>query len=129
MIAEELLYTDQHEWARIEGNIATVGISDYAQDALGDVTFVELPTVGANLAKGDEACAIESAKAAASIYAPLGGKVTEVNGQLEDDPGLINSEPYAQGWMYKIEAADPGEADSLMNAAKYEEFLAGQEDH
>jgi glycine cleavage system H protein len=129
MIAEELLYTDQHEWARIEGEIATVGISDYAQDALGDVTFVELPAVGANFAKGDEACAIESAKAAASIYAPLGGKVTEVNSQLEDDPGLINSEPYAQGWMYKIELTDPGEADSLMTAAKYEEFLAGQEDH
>ena len=129
MIPEELSFTEQHEWARIEGNIATVGISDFAQDALGDVTFVELPTVGANLARGDEACAIESAKAAASIYAPLGGKVTEVNGQLEDDPGLINSEPYAQGWIYKIELADPNQADLLMNAAKYEEFLAGQEDH
>jgi len=129
MISEELFYTDQHEWARIEGDIATVGISDYAQDALGDVTFVELPTIGANLAKGDEACAIESAKAAVSVYAPLGGKVTEVNGQLEDDPGLINSEPYAQGWIYKIELTDPGEVDSLMNAAKYEEFLAGQGDH
>ena len=129
MIPEELSFTEQHEWARIEGNIATVGISDFAQDALGDVTFVELPTVGANLARGDEACAIESAKAAASIYAPLGGKVTEVNGQLEDDPGLINSEPYAQGWIYKIELADPNQADLLMDAAKYEEFLAGQEDH
>ena len=129
MIPEELLYTDQHEWARAEGEIATVGISDYAQDALGDVTFVELPTVGANLAKGDEACAIESAKAAVSVYAPLSGKVTEVNIQLEDDPGLINSEPYAQGWIYKIEPADPGELDSMMNAAAYEEFLAGQGDH
>ena len=129
MIPEELSFTDQHEWARIEGDIATVGISDYAQDALGDVTFVELPTVGANLAKGDEACAIESAKAAVSVYAPLGGKVTEVNSQLEDDPGLINSEPYAQGWIYKIEPADPAQADLLMNAAKYEEFLAGQGDH
>ena len=129
MISEELFYTDQHEWARVEGNTATVGISDYAQDALGDVTFVELPTIGANLAKGDEACAIESAKAAVSVYAPLGGTVTEVNSQLEDDPGLINSEPYAQGWIYKIELTNPGEVDSLMNAAKYEEFLAGQEDH
>ncbi|MDP6543280.1 MAG: glycine cleavage system protein GcvH [Phycisphaerae bacterium] len=129
MISEELLYTDQHEWARIEGKIATVGISDYAQDALGDVTFVELPTVGADLARGDEACAVESAKAAASIFAPLGGKVTEVNNQIEDDPGLINSEPYARGWMYKIELTDPGQADSLMTAAKYEEFLAGQGDH
>ena len=129
MISEELFYTDQHEWARVEGNTATVGISDYAQDALGDVTFVELPTIGANLAKGDEACAIESAKAAVSVYAPLGGTVTEVNSQLEDDPGLINSEPYAQGWIYKIEPADPDQVGSLMNAAKYEEFLAGQGDH
>ena len=129
MIPEELFYTDQHEWARAEGEIATVGISDYAQDALGDVTFVELPAVGQDLAKGDEACAIESAKAAVSVYAPLSGKVTEVNSELEDDPGLINSEPYAQGWIYKIEPADPGELDSMMNAAKYEEFLAGQGDH
>ena len=129
MIPEELSFTDQHEWARIEGNTATVGISHYAQDALGDVTFVELPTVGADLARGDEACAIESAKAAASIYAPLSGKVTEVNSQLEDDPGLINSEPYAQGWIYTIELADPNQVDLLMSAAKYEEFLAGQGDH
>jgi len=129
MIPEELFFTDQHEWARIEGNIATVGISDFAQDALGDVTFVELPTVGANLAKGDEACAVESAKAAASIYAPLAGKVTEVNSDLEDDPGLINSEPFAQGWIYKIELTDPAQADSLMNAVQYEEFLTAQGDH
>jgi len=129
MIPEELFFTDQHEWARIEGNIATVGISDFAQDALGDVTFVELPTVGANLAKGDEACAVESAKAAASIYAPLDGKVTEVNSDLEDDPGLINSEPFAQGWIYKIELTDPAQADSLMNAVQYEEFLTAQGDH
>jgi glycine cleavage system H protein len=129
MIPEELVYTDQHEWIRTEGDTATLGISDYAQDALGDITFVELPTVGADLAKGDEVCAIESAKAAASIYAPVGGKVTEVNDQLEDDPGLINSEPYAQGWICKIAGADPGELDSLMNAAKYEEFLAAQGDH
>ena len=129
MIPEELLFTDQHEWARIEGNIATVGISDFAQDALGDVTFVELPAVGQNLDKGDEACAIESAKAAASIYAPLGGKVLEVNSDLEDDPGLINSEPYARGWIYKIEPSDPAQTGSLMGAGKYEEFLAAQEDH
>ena len=129
MIPEELFYTDQHEWVRSEGDVATVGISDYAQDALGDVTFVELPAVGADLAKGDEICAIESAKAAASIYAPIGGKVAEVNDRLEDDPGLINAEPYGQGWICKIVPADPGELDSLMSAAKYEEFLAGQEDH
>ncbi|MDP6635458.1 MAG: glycine cleavage system protein GcvH [Phycisphaerae bacterium] len=129
MISEELFYTDQHEWARVEGAVATVGISDFAQDALGDVTFVELPNIGADLAKGDEACAIESAKAAASIYAPLTGKVTEVNAQLEDDPGLINSDPFGQGWIYKIELADPDQVAALMDATKYEEFLAGQGDH
>ena len=129
MIPEELSFTDQHEWVRIEGNTATVGVSDYAQNALGDVTFIELPAVGQNLDKGEEACAIESAKAAASIYAPLSGEVTDVNSELEDDPGLINSDPYGQGWIYKLELSDPPQADLLMNASKYEEFLAGQGDH
>ncbi len=129
MVPEELSFTDQHEWARVEGNTATVGISDFAQNALGDVTFIELPAVGQNLDKGDEACAIESAKAAASIYAPLSGKVTAVNSELEDDPGTINSDPYAQGWIYKIELTDPSQIDAMMNAAKYEEFLTSQENH
>ena len=129
MVPEELSFTNQHEWARVEGNTATVGISDFAQNALGDVTFIELPAVGQDLDKGDEACAIESAKAAASIYAPLSGKVTEVNSELEDDPGTINSDPYAQGWIYKIELADPSQVDAMMNAAKYEEFLTSQENH
>lgn len=126
MIPDELSYTDEHEWAAVEGNIATVGISDYAQDAVGDITFVELPAVGADLVKGNEACAIESAKAAVSIYAPLSGKVTEVNDELADNPGLVNSDPYGKGWIFRIELSDPGQLDSLMNAAQYEEFLAGQ---
>jgi len=129
MTPAELHFTEQHEWARVEGDVATVGISDYAQNALGDITFVELPIVGAELAKGDEACAIESAKAAASIYAPLSGKVTEVNEQIEDDPGLINTDAYAEGWIYKLRLADPSQVDSLMDAAKYEGFLAEQGDH
>jgi glycine cleavage system H protein len=126
MIPEELLFTDQHEWVRVEGNIATMGISHYAQHALGDITFVEVPIVGADLAKGAEACAIESAKAAASIYAPMGGKVVEVNSEIEDDPGLINSDPYGEGWICKIELSDPDQAASLMNTEKYKEFLIGQ---
>jgi glycine cleavage system H protein len=129
MIPEELLFTDQHEWARVEGNIATMGISFFAQHSLGDVTFIELPAVGQNLGKGDEACAIESAKAAASIYAPLSGSVTDVNTEIEDDPALINSDPYGEGWICKIELSDTAELDSLMNAAKYGEFLAGQGEH
>ncbi len=129
MIPEELLFTNQHEWVRVEGDIATVGISDFAQNALGDITFVEMPTAGQTIAKGDETCAIESAKAAASIYAPISGTVAEANSEIEDDPGLINTDPYAQGWICKIELSDTTELDSLMNAAKYEEFLATQEDH
>ena len=105
MIPEDLSYTDQHEWIRVEG------------------------TVGTQLAKGGEACAIESAKAAVSIYAPVGGKVVEANAELEDDPGLVNSSPYGQGWIYKIELADAAEVDSLMDAAKYAEFIAGEEAH
>lgn len=129
MIPEDLSYTDQHEWIRVEGKVAAVGISHYAQDALGDVTFVELPVVGKVLAKGEEACAIESAKAAVSVYAPASGKVVAANEQLEDDPGLVNSSPYGEGWIYRIELSDPGELASLMDAAAYATFLAGQEEH
>ncbi len=129
MTPEELLFTDQHEWVRVEGGVAAVGISDFAQNALGDITFVEMPDKGRTIAKGDEACAIESAKAAASIYAPVSGTVVDINSEIEDDPGLINADPYAQGWIYKIELSDTAELDSLMNATKYEEFLATQEDH
>ena len=129
MVPEDLLYTEQHEWIRVEGTVGTVGISDFAQDSLGDVTFVELPAVGATVTKGEEAFAIESAKAAASVYAPASGKVTEVNDALEDDPGLINSSPYEAGWIYKVELSDPSEVSELMDAAAYTEFLAGQEGH
>lgn len=126
-IPQDLAYTKQHEWVRVEGGVAAIGISDYAQEALGDITFVELPDVGAELAKGDEACAIESAKAAASIFAPVSGKVVEANGELEDDPGLINNEPYGKGWICKLELSDPAEAAGLMDAGQYEEFLASEE--
>jgi len=129
MIPQDLSYTDQHEWIRVDGLVGTVGLTDYAQNALGDVTFVELPAVGVQLAKGQEACAVESAKAAVSIYAPLGGKVIEVNTELEDSPGLINSSPYGEGWVYKIELADEAEKATLMDAATYTDFVAGEEAH
>ena len=128
MIPEDLSYTDQHEWIRVEGTVGTVGITDHAQDALGDVTFVEPPTVGTQLAKGGEACAIESAKAAVSIYAPVGGKVVEANAELEDDPGLVNSSPYEDGWVYSIEVAHPGAVADLMDAEAYEAFLEQQDE-
>jgi glycine cleavage system H protein len=123
MNPKDLAYTDQHEWIRLAGGVATVGITDHAQNALGDVTFVELPAVGAVFAKGDEACAIESAKAAASIFAPVGGKVVEVNSALDDDPGLVNADCYGAGWIYKLQLADPAEAAALMTADQYDKFL------
>ncbi len=124
MIPTDLLYTDQHEWVKLEDGIATVGITDHAQNALGDITFVELPDEGANLAKGDEACAIESAKAAASIYAPGAGTIAAANAALADDPSAINSAPYGAGWVYKIALDDAAELDGLMNAEQYEAYLA-----
>jgi glycine cleavage system H protein len=123
MNPKDLAYTDQHEWIRLAGGVGTVGITDHAQQALGDVTFVELPAVGAVLAKGDEACAIESAKAAASIFAPVGGKVVEVNAALNDDPGLVNVDCYGAGWIYKLQVSDPAEVAALMSEDQYGKFL------
>jgi glycine cleavage system H protein len=116
----ELRYTEQHEWIRVEGAVGTVGITDYAQEHLGDITFVELPTVGREVAKGGEACSVESAKAASSIYAPASGKVTEINEALEEDPAPVNDAPYGDGWIFKIELSDPAEVDSLMDADAYD---------
>jgi len=126
MIPTDLLYTDQHEWVKLEDGVATVGITDHAQNALGDITFVELPDESADLAKGDEACAIESAKAAASIYAPGAGKIAAGNTALEDDPSAINTDPYGAGWIYKIALDDPADLDGLMDAPKYEAYLASE---
>ena len=127
MIPEDLKYTDQHEWVRLDGGVGTVGITHHAQDALGDVTFVELPAAGTAVTKGQEACAIESAKAAVSVYAPVGGKVTAANAELENDPGLVNADPYGQGWIFRIELADPAETSALMDAKAYAELLAAEE--
>ena len=125
-IPTDLKYTEQHEWVRVEGNVATVGITDYAQHALGDLTFVEPPKVGKALAKGDEAVVIESAKAAASVYAPLTGTVVEVNAALADDPGQVNQDPYGSGWMFKLRMENPDEVEPLLSAEAYAE-LAGKE--
>jgi len=127
MAPEHLKYTNQHEWVKVDGNVATVGITDHAQHALGDVTFVEMPKSGRQVAKGDEACAIESCKAAAGIYAPAGGTILEANQALQDDPSLVNTDCYGAGWVYKLKLSDPGELAGLMDAAQYEKFLAEQE--
>ena len=127
MVPEQLKYTDQHEWVKIEDNTATVGITDHAQNSLGDITFVELPSPGTELAAGDEACAIESCKAAASIYAPAAGKIAEANQTLDDAPALVNKDCYGQGWIYKMEISDASELDKLMTAQQYQKFLDEQE--
>ena len=119
-VPEELQYTRSHEWVRREGETATVGITDHAQDELGDVVFVELPEVGATFDAGEAFGAVESVKAVSDLYAPVGGEVLEVNGALEDAPEKINEDPYGDGWILKLRAG--GEGD-LLSAQEYEQFL------
>lgn len=120
MIPSELKYVSSHEWVRSEGgDIVTIGITDFAQELLGDVVFVELPEVGADISTGDESGVVESVKAASDVYAPLTGSVTEVNESLEDSPELINSDPYGDGWLYKLKLADVSEMNSLLDADTY----------
>ena len=119
-----LRFTEDHEWVDVDGDTARVGISDYAQKALGDIVFVELPEVGATLAKGDEAAVVESVKAASEVYAPVGGEVTEVNGALADEPAKVNESPMDDGWFFKLALADAGELDELMDEEAYAAFVA-----
>ncbi len=123
-VPQDLRYVDSHEWVRIDGDVATVGITDHAQEQLGDVVYVDLPDVGDAVDKGEEAGEIESVKAVSSIYAPLSGEIVEINESLEDDPEQVNGAPYAGGWLYKIKLSDPSEADGLLDAAGYEAVLA-----
>ena len=124
-VPAELRYASSHEWARLEedGSV-TIGISDHAQEALGDVVFVELPEVGQTLAAGDDAGVVESVKAASDIYAPLGGEVIAVNEQLEDEPEVVNSDPYNDGWFFKLQRSDTGELDKLLSAEDYTRVCA-----
>lgn len=120
-------YSEDHEWIRIEGDTGTIGITDYAQEQLGDIVFVELPEVGKQLAKGDEAAVIESVKAASELYAIVAGEVIEVNESLGDDPAQANSDPMGGGWFFKFKIADAGELDGLMDESAYKEFTASLE--
>ena len=120
-------YTDDHEWITVEGEVATIGITNYAQEQLGDVVFVDLPEVGAEFAKGDEAGVIESVKAASELYAPVSGTVAEVNEALNDEPALLNSDPEAGGWIVKITMTQPDELGELMDEAAYKELVASLE--
>ena len=115
-------FTDEHEWIDVEGDTATVGITDYAQEQLGDIVFVELPDVGAQLAKGKDAAVVESVKAASDVYAPITGEVVEANDALDEDPALVNSSPEEEGWFFKLTIADKAELDGLMDAKAYKSF-------
>lgn len=121
-IPEDLRYTKDHEWIKIEGNIGTVGVTDYAQNAMGDVVYVELPEVGDEVAAGDDFIVIESVKGANDVFSPVSGKVAEVNEELDGAPELVNQDAYAN-WLAKLEVADPSEADKLLDAAAYAKLL------
>ena len=118
-----LYFTRDHEWIRVDGDTTTVGISDHAQSALGDIVFAEVPEAGKTLAKGQEAAVVESVKAASDVYSPLAGEVVEGNAAVADDPALINRDPEGEGWFFKLKLADPGEVDGLMDEAAYREWV------
>ena len=120
----ELRFTREHEWVRIEGDVGTCGITNYAQSQLGDVVFVELPAVGRSVARGGDAAVVESVKAASEVYAPISGEVVAVNDGLPDNPGLVNQSPMDEGWFMKIRLSDSGELAELMDEAAYKAYLA-----
>ena len=117
-------FTEDHEWIELDGEVATVGITEYAQGQLGDIVFVEVPEEGKMLAKGDDAAVVESVKAASDIYAPASGAVVEGNPALEDEPSLVNEDPEGDGWFFKMTLSDPDELEDLMDEGKYEAFVA-----
>src|SRR5438067_1767924 len=119
-------YTKEHEWITLEGDVATIGITDHAQEQLGDVVFVELPAVGKKVSKGGEAAVVESVKAASEVYAPVSGEIVEVNKALEGDPALVNREAEGGAWFMKVKLADKAELNDLMDRAGYDAFVAGK---
>ena len=120
----DLKYTDEHAWIRLEGDVATVGVSDHAQEQLGDVVYVDLPDVGKPVAKGSEAAVVESVKAASEVYAPVSGEIVEVNETLGDDPALINRDAEGRGWFMKIRMTDAGEVAAWLDQAAYDSFVS-----
>jgi len=116
-------YTKEHEWIRVEDGVGVVGITEYAQEQLGDIVYVELPEVGAGMTQGAEAAVVESVKAASEVYAPVGGEVTEVNEALADSPGTVNTDAMGEGWFFKMKIADTGEMDGLMDGDAYQEYV------
>ncbi len=123
-IPENLHYSKDHEWVSVDGEIATIGITDYAQNSLGDVVYVDMPRVGDSFGTHEAFGSVESVKAVSEIFTPLAGAISEVNEGLNDAPESVNSDPYGKGWMIKVKMANPGEADAMMSAEEYEEYLA-----
>jgi len=120
----EVKFTEDHEWVRIEGDIATIGITEYAQEQLGDIVFIDLPESGAEMAQGDDAAVIESVKAASDIYAPISGEIGDVNDALDAEPAIVNQDAQGEGWLFTLNIADAGELDNLMDADAYKAFVA-----
>ncbi len=118
-------FSEDHEWIDVDGDTGTVGITDYAQGQLGDITFVELPDAGTAVKKGDAPCVVDSVKAASDVYAPVSGTVTEGNAALEGEPELVNSDPETGGWLFRLTLSDPAELDGLMDRAAYDAYVAG----
>jgi glycine cleavage system H protein len=123
MYPENLKYSKDHEWVKLEGNIATVGISFYAQEELGDIVYVDLPEIGKTVKQNDVLAVIESVKSASDVYSPISGKVIEVNEKLKEKPEIINEDPYQEGWIAKLEISNPNELDTLMNAEEYKKLI------
>jgi glycine cleavage system H protein len=126
MIPADLRYHQEHEWVRLNGAQATMGISHFAQDALGDIVFIDLPKVGASVTAGQQVGEVESTKTTSTIYTPVSGTIAKVNTALKDHPEVVNSDPYGKGWMAVIELSNPGEVEKLMTAAQYDTFLKNQ---
>ena len=127
-IPDDLHYSKDHEWVRVEGNVAVVGITDYAQDSLGDVVYVELPKVGDDFAANESFGSVESVKAVSEVFSPVSGEVVGINESLADEPEKVNADPYGQGWMIRVEMSKPGEVDSMLTAAEYEDFTKAEKE-
>jgi glycine cleavage system H protein len=124
-IPDDLHYSKDHEWVRVEGNVAVIGITDYAQDSLGDVVYVELPKAGEQFAANESFGSVESVKAVSEVFSPVSGKIVGVNDALQDEPEKVNQDSYGDGWMIRVEMSNAGEVDSLLTAAEYEDFTKG----
>ncbi|MFN2501106.1 MAG: glycine cleavage system protein GcvH [Pyrinomonadaceae bacterium] len=123
-IPENLRYSKDHEWVAVNGDVATIGITDYAQHSLGDVVYIDMPRVGDQLSPHEAFGSVESVKAVSEIFTPVAGEIVEVNDQLNDTPEAVNNDPYKQGWMIKVKMGNPGEADAMLSAVEYEEYLS-----